>query len=209
MEFILYLLFFTLSFILLALLRHYFILFGDVERDQFDRSELIDFQKLIPKEMLNILETNGSMQDGLIAFTVFSFIAYGWSLLGGLIGSPHFTNEIGNYFFQSCLLFLGFFFGYSSLVDIALGSKKYSEPDNFLVRFLSQETCILIGVGLACIASNLAVYGVHHEMIFPFTVLNTLIISGLLVYKLKTTPNPRKEEKYGEDENFYYEEDTN
>ncbi|HMV43873.1 MAG TPA: hypothetical protein PK079_19325 [Leptospiraceae bacterium] len=209
MEFILYLLFFTLSFIVLSLLRHYFILFGDLERDQFDRSELIDFQKLIPRQMLSILEANGSMQDGLVAFILFSLISYGWSLLGGLIGSPHYTNEFGNYFFQSCFLFIGFFFGYSPVVEIVLGSKKYSEPDSFLVRFLSQETCVLIGVGLACISSNLAVYGMYHQMIFPFTILNILIISGLLIYKLKTTPTPRTEEKYGDEEEYNYEEESN
>ena len=129
MEFILYLIFFVICFILLALLRYYIQLFSDLERDQFDRSELIDFQKLIPKEMLNILEANGNMQEGLIAFLAFSLIAYGWSLLGGLIGSPHFTNEIGNYFFQSCLLFIAAYFGYAPLVDAFLGSKKYAEPE--------------------------------------------------------------------------------
>ena len=122
MEFILYLIFFVICFILLALLRYYIQLFSDLERDQFDRSELIDFQKLIPKEMLNILEANGNMQEGLIAFLAFSLIAYGWSLLGGLIGSPHFTNEIGNYFFQSCLLFIAAYFGVAPFSVSELGN---------------------------------------------------------------------------------------
>jgi len=208
MEFILYLIFFVICFILLALLRYYIQLFSDLERDQFDRSELIDFQKLIPKEMLNILEANGNMQEGLIAFLAFSLIAYGWSLLGGLIGSPHFTNEIGNYFFQSCLLFIAAYFGYAPLVDAFLGSKKYAEPDSFIVRFFSQETCVLIGIGLACVAANLSVYGMHHQIAFPFTMFNTIVISAMLVYKLKTQPDIRTEEKYGE-EDFNYEEESN
>lgn len=208
MEFILYLLFYTISFIVLALVRYYFLLFSDVGRDQFDRSELIDFGKLIPKEILNILEANGNMQEGLIAMIVFSLLAYGWSLLGGLIGTPHYTNEIGNYFFQSCLLFVGVFFGYAPIVDILLGSKKYSEPDSFLVKFLSQENCILIGVGLACIGANLSVYGMHHQIIFPFTLLNVIVISGMLIYKLKNQPDIRTEERYGE-EDYNYEEESN
>ncbi|MBP7282578.1 MAG: hypothetical protein KBA66_13435 [Leptospiraceae bacterium] len=208
MEFILYLLFFTLSFIVLALVRYYFLLFSDPARDQFDRSELIDFGKLIPKEILTILESNGSLQDGVIAFTVFSLLAYGWSLLGGLIGTPHYTNEIGNYFFQSCLLFVGVYFGYAPVVDVILGSKKYSEPDSFLVKFLSQENCILIGVGLACIASNLSVYGMYHQIIFPFTLFNILVISGMLLFKLKSEPDVRTEERYGE-EDYNYEEESN
>ena len=208
MEFILYLLFFIISFIVLALIRYYFLLFSDLERDQFDRSELIDFQKLIPKEILRILEANGNLQEGLIAFCVFSFVSYLWTLLGGLVGTPHYTNEIGNYFFQSCFLFIVFFFGYAPLVDVILGSKKYSEPDSFLVRFLSQETCILIGVGLACIAANLSVYGMHHQIPFPFSLFNILIISGMLLYKLKSEPSVRTEEKYG-DEDFNYEEESN
>ena len=208
MEFILYLIFFVICFILLALLRYYIQLFSDLERDQFDRSELIDFQKLIPKEMLNILEANGNMQEGLIAFLAFSLIAYGWSLLGGLIGSPHFTNEIGNYFFQSCLLFIAAYFGYAPLVDAFLGSKKYAEPDSVIVRFFSQETCVLIGIGLACVAANLSVYGMHHQIAFPFTLFNTIVISAMLVYKLKTQPDIRTEEKYGE-EDFNYEEESN
>ncbi len=206
MEFILYLLFYTISFIVLALVRYYFLLFSDIGRDQFDRSELIDFGKLIPKEILNILEANGNMQEGLIAMSVFSLLAYGWSLLGGLIGTPHYTNEIGNYFFQSCLLFIGVYFGYAPIVHIILGSKKYSEPDSFLVRFLSQENCILIGVGLTCIAANLSVYGMHHQIAFPFTLLNTIVISGMLIYKLKSQPDIRTEEKYGE-EDYNYEEE--
>lgn len=208
MEFILYLLFYSLSFIVLAIIRYYFLLFSDSARDQFDRSELIDFAKLIPKEILTILESNGSLQVGIIAFSVFSLIAYGWSLLGGLIGTPHYTNEIGNYFFQSCLLFIAVFFGYAPVVDIILGSKKYSEPDSFLVKFLSQENCIIIGVGLACIAANLSVYGMHHQIIFPFTLLNITIISGMLLYKLKNEPDIRKDELYGE-EDYSYEEETN
>ncbi len=208
MEFILYLLFYTISFIVLALVRYYYLLFSDVARDQFDRSELIDFGKLIPKEILNILEANGNMQEGLIAMSVFSLLAYGWSLLGGLIGTPHYTNEIGNYFFQSCLLFVGVFFGYAPIVDIILGSKKYSEPDSFLVKFFSQENCILIGVGLACIGANLSVYGMHHQILFPFTLLNVIIISGMLIYKLKNQPDIRTEERYGE-EDYNYEEESN
>jgi hypothetical protein len=184
------------------------LLFSDVGRDQFDRSELIDFGKLIPKEILNILESNGSLQDGIISMTVFSLLAYGWSLLGGLVGTPHYTNEIGNYFFQSCLLFVGVFFGYAPIVDIILGSKKYSEPDSFLVKFLSQENCILTGVGLACIAANISVYGMHHQIIFPFTLFNILVVSGMLLFKLKSQTSNRTEELYGE-EDYNYEDESN
>lgn len=182
MEFFLYLVFVHITLVVFALIKYYVRLFGDSERESFTKSELTSFTSIIPKEILAFLELDGSMQYSLIALLVSNLIAYGWTITGGMIGSPHYTNEIGNYFFLSCLIFILFLFGYPELVEtVFLPGAKSGNP---LFKLLAQEHSIITGIGLALIGSNLAVYGLYHEIYFLFVFFNILIISVLTIYKL-------------------------
>ncbi|MBE7411656.1 MAG: hypothetical protein L6Q54_03260 [Leptospiraceae bacterium] len=184
MEFLLFLIFFGIAFGVISVLNYYFKLFGDREKDTFSREELIDFLRIIPKEMLSVIESHGDIQNGGIAFFLSAFFSYLWSLLGGLIGSPHYTNEFGNYFFQSFFILGILMATYTSLKEAILGDLLFTNEGHFLVKLLSQEIPILCGMGVSLIAANLSVYGLYHQTLFLFTLCNVCIIAALLLYKM-------------------------
>lgn len=183
-EYLLYLFFFLLVLFFVCVVSHYVAIFKDREREQFDRAELTDFRSFFVRELISLFETNGNMQYGIPAFLLGAIITHGWSLLGGMIGSPHFTNEFGNYFFLSLFLFALFAFGYPFIFDAFFGEKRHSDPFNPLLMFFGQEIPFLSGMAISSIAANLSVYGLYHEIYFLFVFVNTLLIFGLLIYKI-------------------------
>jgi hypothetical protein len=84
-------------------------------------------------------------------------------------------------------------------------------PTSFVLKFLNQETAIISGSGVAITSANLAVYGVHHEILFLFVFANMLAIFTLLIYKLSGHNFPflpaRPSDEYEFDEEEYSEEE--
>lgn len=99
MEFLLYLIFFGIVSILLVLASYYFKLLFLSGRESFERLELVDWIRIVPNELIKLLESGGSLQYAGIAFFVSAFVSYLWTLLGGMIGAPHYADSFGNYFF--------------------------------------------------------------------------------------------------------------
>ena len=183
-EYLLYLFFFLIVLFLVCVVSHYVAIFKDKEREQFDRTELTDFRSFFVRELLSLFEANGSMQYGIPAFLLGAILAHIWSVLGGAIGSPHYTSEFGNYFFLSPLLFLLIAFGYPFVFDAFFGEKRHSDPFNPILLFFSQEIPFLSGVAVSTIAANMAVYGMYHEVYFLFTFITSIVVFGLLIYKI-------------------------
>ncbi len=184
MEFLLYLIFFFIAYGVISVLNYYIKLFGDREKETFTRDELIDYLRIVPKEMLSVVESHEDIQNGGIAFFLSAFITYLWSLLGGLVGSPHYTNEFGNYFFQSFFILGILVATYSSLKEAILGDLIFTNPEHFLVKLFNQEIPMLSGCGISLIAANLSVYGLYHQTLFLFVLCNVCIIAALLLYKM-------------------------
>jgi hypothetical protein len=184
MEYLLYLLFFLLTLVIVSAINHYVRIFKDKDRDSYDRIELLDIRTIFIREFIFIFEANKNMQYGVPAFLLTAFITHGWTLLGGLIGSPHYTNEVGNYFFLSFLLPLLLAVGHPFLFDAFLGDKHLENPYSPPVQFFSQEIPMLMGCSVSMIAANLTVYGMYHEVYFLFILLNIVVVAFLVLYRM-------------------------
>lgn len=64
MEFLLYLIFFGIVSVILALANYYFKLLFLSGRESFERFELVDWIRIVPDELIKLLEFNGSPQYG-------------------------------------------------------------------------------------------------------------------------------------------------
>lgn len=184
LEYLLFLFFFLVFLFLVCVVSHYVAIFKDREREQFDRAELTDFRSFFVRELISLFEANGNMQYGIPAFLLGAILTHGWTYLGGMIGSPHYTNELGNYFFLSGFLFILFAIGFPFAFDAFFGEKRHSDPFNPVLMFFSQEIPFLAGMAISTIAANTAVYGMYHEIYFIFVLINILIVFGLLIYKI-------------------------
>lgn len=136
MEFLLYLIFFGIVSVVLALANYYFKLLFLSGRESFERLELVDWIRIVPDELIKLLEFNGSLQYGAIAFFVSAFVSYLWTLLGGIIGAPHYSDAFGNYFFLSFLLPITFFDDLWRSCGIDSQGPSLYEPKSFFGSFL-------------------------------------------------------------------------
>ncbi len=186
MELLLFIFFFILTHNLLAIVSYYVLLFLGSDRDSFDRSELVDFKRIIPKQILSLFEGNGDLTFGIIAFFSTALISYLWMLLGGLFGTTHSSDEVAPYFFHSFLWPVAIFFGFPALKKFIASGYGDHHP---ISKFLSQELAALAGASITLIASSFACYGAYHEMSFFLLFLNSILISGLLIYKCKIVQN--------------------
>ena len=190
MEFLLFFVFLFFTFSVVALLSYYIRLFSNEDKDNFTKQELIELQRIIPMEKLQLFESEGSIQFGLAAFFVSIALTYLWTLSGGLIGPPHYTNDFGNYFFLSFILFLALTLSYPYLYDAFLNRIAITDSRSIIVQFFKQENNIIMGCGITLIAANLTIYGMYHEIYFISVISNIAIIGIVLLYKLsgKTIP---------------------
>ena len=166
---------------MVSLLNYYFKLFSDRDRDSFERNELIDFQRIIPKEVVGIFEHDGNFQDAMIAFSVSALFTYFWTLMGFLIGESHYSNEFSSYFFHFPIFPILFLFGLPYLQNFLYDLGE----DNILYKLSLQNTGFVIGSSISVIAANLASYGAYHEMLFVLIFLNTILSTAISLYKLK------------------------
>ncbi|TGK05596.1 hypothetical protein EHQ53_18440 [Leptospira langatensis] len=184
MEFFLYLIFLVITLVSLSLADYYFGLIHLSGKDTFEKTELTDWARIIPSKLVSIFEIGGSLQYGMIAFGISAFFSYVWTLMGGLIGSPHYTDSFGNYFFLSFIMPVLVLAFYSFLASEILKAARISpNSGSMLARLLAQEIPMLSGIFISVIASNLAVYGLYHEIAFLFVLPNILILSVLLILR--------------------------
>ncbi|TGL65729.1 hypothetical protein [Leptospira sarikeiensis] len=184
MEFFLYLIYLVITLVIISLGDYYFQLLYLSGKDTFEKQELTDWARIIPFKIMNLFESAGSLQYGLLAFGLAAFFSYVWTLTGGLIGSPHYTDSFGNYFFLSFIMPVLLLAFYSFLSSEILRAARISRNSgSFLARLLNQEIPLLSGTFVSVIASNLAVYGLYHEISFLFVLPNILILMVLLILR--------------------------
>lgn len=175
MEFLLFLLFVSLNLVLLGGVSYYSRILFFQRKQEYNREEITSIGRAIPIEILRILESGGNMGIGLGVLFFAIFISEFWARLGGLIGSPHYTHSIGNYFFHFPLFFIVFTLGYNFLKD-AFGGRSQKEPSR---TFWDHGQVFAIGLGVGSLSKALSSYGVHHEMYFFFCLLQILIVGSL------------------------------
>jgi len=180
MEFILFLLFFAIGLLLLSLFGYYYILLFHSNRDTFERDELVDFQRILPPQVLSNFETEGDLQSGLIAFGISVFVSFLWSLLSTVFGLSTYSNEFTTYFFNSCFIPLVFFYGAPLLQDYLSGNIGSS---HIATKLSAQTTALVAGSTSFLFASNITLYGFYHEALFFFVFINVISLFAVYLYR--------------------------
>jgi hypothetical protein len=175
MEFALFLFFLVFSVCLTGVLCYFSDLLFFHKKEVYDREEITDIWRPSLEKVLDVFESGGEIFIGGLLFFGAAILAWGFSLMGGIIGEPHYANSPGNYFFQSPLLFFGFLFGYSILKE------GFDSPGPMRVIFDGGRS-ILSGLGLGTWSANLAAWGLFHELYFLFVLFSGILILTPLCY---------------------------
>lgn len=178
MEFILFLLFLILHLVFFAIVSYLSRLLFFEKKEEYYREEIVSLGRAIPIELLRIFESGGNAVLGLAFFTVSALVVFLWAMLGGAIGSPHYTHSLGNYFFHFPLFFFAFIFSYSFIKSSAEPNNP-QDPLNILTKY---GQAIAIGLGTGSLAKILTSYGMHHEMYFLFFFFHLILISLVSAY---------------------------
>ncbi|TGN16901.1 hypothetical protein, partial [Leptospira idonii] len=175
MEFILFLFFLIFTTILTGVVGYYANLLFFNAKENYPREEITEIWGEVFRLTLGLFESGGNLVLGAVLFVTASLIAFFWSLLGGLIGTPHYSNAMGNYFFQFPILFFIFLFTYPFLKD-AFGTVGTSK-----ILFENGRS-VLAGLGLGTWSANLAAWGLYHEFYFLFVLMNGILVLWPLTY---------------------------
>jgi len=210
MEFLLFLVFYVLTYSFLCLASYYYKLFSSPDRESFERAEILDLARIIPKQIVSVFEANGNLQYGIIVFFGMSLFSFLWVLLGGLFGTAHHMDEFPAYFFHSFVLPLIIAFGMPFLKNTL--SEAFGKT-HIVSKIFSQELPALAGASVTLVASSLASYGTYHEMLFIIIFINILIISGLFIFKNKQIQssyqyNYEEEDLYSSDTDLDFHEES-
>ncbi|MDZ4726620.1 MAG: hypothetical protein SH817_10715 [Leptospira sp.] len=175
MEFALFLFFIVLTSTLTGVISYYANLLFFQKKEMYQREEITHIWEPALRLLLNVCESGGNLYIGLGLFFGFALFAWAWSLLGGILGTPHYTSSPGNYFFQTPLLFIGFLFGYNFLKE------GFSSPGPAKI-FFDSGRAVLSGLGIGYFSSNLTVWGLYHEFFFLFVLISGLLVIYPLIY---------------------------
>ena len=186
-------------------IRYYSRIFAE-PRDEFSRSEITQIRNAINTEFQLLLQESGGTFS-LVPFLVAVILTGLWTLMGGIIGEPHYTSEAGNYFFYSCLIQIFTITFHRGIYEYVLEKLSHGMETGILSMFFKPFKMILLGVSLSLASANLAVYGTYHEIFFPFVFCNLIAIYFLLVINLNDKyPSrlvyPFLQQKYQEQEDW-------
>lgn len=193
MEFLLFITFFLFFYLVLGLISYYYILFSNPDRTTFERNEILDLTRIIPKQAIAIFDAHGNLQYGIAVFFGVSFFSALWVLLGGIFGSEHYADEPAPYFFHSFILPAIVAFGMPALKNYVGSKFATSHP---VYKIFSQEIPALAGSSVTLLASSFASYGAYHEMMFLIILVNSVIIIAIYLFKQKQV---RKRDQFDEE----------
>lgn len=178
MEFVLFLFFLILHLLGMACLSYLSRLLFFEKKDEYYREEILSLGRAIPVEILRIWESSGNTLLSAALFFISALCMYLWSMLGGMIGSPHYSHAWGNYFFHFPIFFYIFIFSFPFL------KSAISQNNNQDFYFILTENGQSIASGLLAgsLAKILTSYGAHHEMYFVYYFLNALLGFFLSTY---------------------------
>jgi hypothetical protein len=178
MEFILFLIFLILHLAIFASLSYLSRLLFFEKKDEYYREEITSLGRAAPIEILRVLESGGNAILGLAFFFLSALFVFLWAMLGGAIGSPHYTHSIGNYFFHFPLFFFAFIFSYSFLKSAA----QDDNPQDPLSILSNYGQAIATGLSIGSLSKILTSYGSYHEMYFFFYFVLLVLISFISAY---------------------------
>ncbi|MCB1175632.1 MAG: hypothetical protein KDK39_18805 [Leptospiraceae bacterium] len=164
-------------------------------RDNYERTELIDFYNIIMGELTRLTGERFQFGSGL-ALLAGAGMAWLLTLFGGWISPavaavPDYASDLAtNYFFQSIL-----FIGVLHLMWPALQDYAWDSPGGgggIAAQMLSQEVPFMFTLGSGLAAMNLMNWGVYHQMNFLVVLLNVLscaIYAGYRVFQYNPEAN--------------------
>lgn len=175
MEFALFLFFLLFTTTLTAVISYYVDLLFFHKKEVYDREEITEIIEPVLKVFLGMLSAGTELLLGGGLFFGFALLAWFWSLLGGAVGTPHYTDSPGNYFFNAPLLFVSFLFGFPFLKE------GFSSPGPSK-QFFNAGRAVLSGLGLGSWSASLAVWGLYHEFYFLFVLFSGIVVVFPLCY---------------------------
>jgi hypothetical protein len=207
MEFALFLFFLLFTATLTGILSYYINLLFFQKKEVYDREEITRVWEPALSILLSVCESGGNLFMGIGLFITSALFAWAWSLIGGLVGTPHYTHSLGNYFFASPLLFLGFLFGFPYLKE------GFSAPGP-AKEFFDSGRSVLSGLGLGTWSANLAAWGLYHDFLFLFVLTSGIIVvyplcyywNGMAFFGIVIGPRPRISQTF--DDDIYADEDA-
>lgn len=180
MEFLLFLVFFIISALVLGTISYYYKLLYFSGKDHFYKEELTNLTGFLPTEFLNFIETEKDVTMGSIAFGIGVLSSYLWSLLAALFGASTYSNEFTTYFFLSCFIPLVFFYGGPLVEDYFSGTVGKDHPGT---KLSGQTTALVAGSVLTLMGLNLSLYGTYHELNFFFVFINIASSGFIYIYR--------------------------
>jgi hypothetical protein len=175
MEFALFLFFLIFTTALTSVISYYINLLFFNKKEIYEREEITQVFEPVFRILLDVCKSGGNLFLGIGLFIGFALFAWTWALFGGAIGTAHYTNSLGNYFFNAPLLFLGFLFGFPFLKE------GFSAPGPSK-QFFDSGRAILSGLGLGAWSASLATWGLYHEFYFLFVFLSGILVLYPLCY---------------------------
>jgi hypothetical protein len=176
MEFLLFLVFLALVLLGFASISYYGRILFLEPRAEYQREEIISLPRIWGDEIQKIMSSGGNFGIGFLTFFFSALLTYLWALLGGMIGRPHYSHSVGNYFFHFPLPFLLAIFCIPILErdSEALGGSE--SPWKILWE---QGLVISLGLGAGSVAKCFSSYGFYHEMYFFFSLIVFLGIGSI------------------------------
>lgn len=102
----------------------------------------------------------------------FGLFSYMVSLLGGIVGSPHYSSSWGNYFFHFPFLCIFFLFAFPFLEEgFGRGQFRF---------FFKSGRAVLSGLGLGSCSAAFTSWGLYHDFSFFFCLFTLVVLCPLV-----------------------------
>ncbi|GBF49363.1 hypothetical protein LPTSP4_08740 [Leptospira ryugenii] len=175
MEFALFLFFFVFFSLVTSVCAYYAELLFFDRKQKYEREEITDVWLPSIQKLLDVLEKGTSLPIGLPFFLGFGLLAWLWTLLGGIVGEPHYAHSPGNYMFHSPIFWMAYF--------ISLPYLKEGFSGNPIVdSIVANARPSLSGFGIGFVSANFSAWGLYHEFYFVFPLFHLLFMLYPFVY---------------------------
>jgi len=197
---ILFLFFLVFTTTLAGVLSYYVNLLFFDKKEVYEREEITQVLEPVIQIVGGVFESGGNLILGIGLFVGSALLVWLLGLLGGAVGTPHYTNSFGNYFFNAPILYLAFLFGFPFLKE------GFSSPGPTQL-FFAHGRAVVSGLGLGSLSTNLATWGMYHEFYFLFVFLIGILVlyplcfvwNGKSFFGISIGPKPKVTPDWDED----------
>lgn len=175
MEFFLLLLFLVCFGLFASVISYYVKILFFLAKANYRREELTDIRGDVFRILLDLLESNGNILYGSLAFLGSALFVWLWSLLGSVLGEK--GPGVFEHIFHMPIFFLALFFSYPMIRE------AYEETS-----ILGLVKPALSGLALGNLASGAVHYGLDRDLYFLFYLLLFFLQMPVLVFLWNREP---------------------